>query len=109
MRMKKKTTPKSIRGSGNVFADLGLPDAEELLAKAKVLRQIGLIIKKEKITQAEAARILGVDQPKVSALLNGKLSGFSMERLFHFLNRLGQDVNINIEPAGKEAGVHVLV
>ncbi len=73
-------------GSGNVFADLGLPDAEERLAKAELAPQILNIIARRRLTQAQAAELLGIDQPKVSALTRGKLSGFSMERLFHFLN-----------------------
>jgi predicted XRE-type DNA-binding protein len=109
MPTKKAAKIKVTRGSGNVFADMGLPNPDELLAKAQVLREITMIIKREKLNQTQAARRLGIDQPKVSALLNGKLSGFSMERLFHFLNRLGQDVNINIEPAVSDAGVHVMV
>lgn len=85
-------------GSGNVFADLDLPDAEERLAKAELARQILNIIAQRHLTQAEAAELLGIDQPKVSALTRGKLSGFSMERLFHFLNLLGRDVKITIKP-----------
>lgn len=85
-------------GSGNVFADLGLPDAEERLAKAELARQILNIVAQRRLTQAEAAEILGIDQPKVSALTRGKLSGFSMERLFRFLNVLGRDVDISIKP-----------
>jgi predicted XRE-type DNA-binding protein len=84
-------------GSGNVFADLGLPDAEERLAKAELARRIFNIIVKRRLTQAQAADLLGIDQPKVSALTRGKLSGFSMERLFHFLNALGSDVQITIK------------
>ena len=85
------------QGSGNVFADLGLPDAEERLAKAELARQILNIITKRRLTQARAAELLGIDQPKVSALTRGKLSGFSMERLFHFLNALGRDVQITVK------------
>ena len=85
-------------GSGNVFADLGLPDAEERLAKAELARQILNIIAKRHLTQAKAAELLGIDQPKVSALTRGKLSGFSMERLFHFLNSLGRDFQITVKP-----------
>jgi predicted XRE-type DNA-binding protein len=85
------------RGSGNVFADLGLPDAEERLAKAELARQILTIITKRRLTQTQAADLLGIDQPKVSALTRGKLSGFSMERLFHFLNALGRDVQITVK------------
>ena len=84
-------------GSGNVFADLELPDAEEMQAKAELARQILSIITKRHLTQAMAAEILGIDQPKVSALMRGKLRGFSMERLFHFLNALGRDVQIVVK------------
>lgn len=84
-------------GSGNVFADLELPGAEEMQAKAELARQILSIITKRHLTQAMAAEILGIDQPKVSALIRGKLRGFSMERLFHFLNALGRDVQIIVK------------
>ena len=83
--------------SGNVFADLELPDAEEMQAKAELARQILSIITKRHLTQAMAAEILGIDQPKVSALMRGRLRGFSMERLFHFLNALGRDVQIVVK------------
>jgi len=82
--------------SGNVFADLGLANADELLIKAELVRQISNLIEARKLTQTEAAKLLGIDQPKVSALLNGKLSGFSTERLFRFLNALGSDVEIRV-------------
>jgi predicted XRE-type DNA-binding protein len=84
-------------GSGNVFADLDLPDPEQLLAKAELARQILNIIAKRRLTQTQAAELLGIDQPEVSALTRGKLSGFSMERLFHFLNALGRDVQITVK------------
>lgn len=84
-------------GSNNVFADLNLPDAEELLAKAELARQIISAISKKKLTQIQAAEIMGIDQPKVSALSRGKLSGFSLERLIHFLNVLGRDVQIVVK------------
>jgi len=86
------------RGSGNVFADLEFPDAEEMLVKAELVRQIYEVIRKRRLTQIKAAEILGIDQPKVSALLRGKLAGFSLERLFHFLNALGRDVQIVVKP-----------
>lgn len=76
-------------GSGNVFADLGLPDDEEMQAKAELARHILSIIAKRHLAQAKAAEILGIDQPKVSALMRGRLRGFSLERLFHFLDALG--------------------
>lgn len=90
--------------SGNVFAELGLPNPEEALAKAEVARQIGKVIKKRRLSQTKAAEILRIDQPKVSSLLNGYLTGFSLERLFRFLNDLGQDVSISITPAKSNHG-----
>ena len=84
--------------SGNVFADLGLPDAEEALAKAEIASRICDIIAQRKLTQRKAAVVLRVDQPKVSALMRGHLEGFSSERLFRFLNALGRDVEIVIRP-----------
>ena len=85
-------------GSGNVFADLGLPDADELLIKAQLADQISDLIEERKLTQVEAAKLLGIDQPKVSALVRGRLSGFSTDRLFRFLNALGRDVEIRVVP-----------
>lgn len=83
--------------SGNVFADLDLPEPEEALAKAELVRRIGGIIKSRRLNQAQAAALLGLDQPKVSALLRGKLSGFSTDRLLRFLNALDRDVEIVIK------------
>jgi predicted XRE-type DNA-binding protein len=88
-------------GSGNVFVDLGFADAEELLAKAELARCIAEVIAERKLTQTKAAAVLGVDQPKVSALLRGKLEGFSIDRLFRFLNALDRDVEIVIRPADR--------
>jgi predicted XRE-type DNA-binding protein len=88
-------------GSGNVFADLGLPDAEELKAKAELVIEIIEIIEERGLKQAEAAEIMGIDQPKVSLLVRGKLGGFSMERLYRFLNALGRDVEIVVKPKPK--------
>ncbi|MBW4423391.1 MAG: helix-turn-helix domain-containing protein [Nostoc desertorum CM1-VF14] len=85
------------RSSGNVFADLGLANPDELLVKAELARQISEIIAKQKMNQVEAATLLGVDQPKISALIRGKLSGFSTEQLFRFLNALGCDVEIVVK------------
>ena len=83
--------------SGNVFADIGIENPEEALAKAKLITHIHDVIKKKKLTQKKAAILLGIDQPKVSALLCGKFSGFSLERLIRFLNALGADVTINVK------------
>jgi predicted XRE-type DNA-binding protein len=82
--------------SGNVFADLGLSNPDELMIKAELVHRINELITEQNLTQKEAAEILGIDQPKVSALVRGKLSGFSTERLFRFLNALGSNVEIHI-------------
>jgi len=85
--------------SGNVFADLGLPNPEELLAKAELAHKITVLIRKRGLTQAQAAKLLGVDQPKISYLIRGRLTGFSIERLIRFLLLLGQDIKISVEAA----------
>lgn len=85
--------------SGNVFADIGLPDAEERLAKAGLAVRISEAIRARRLTQTQAARVLKIDQPKISRLLRGQLSGFSTERLMHFLTKLGRDVEITVKPA----------
>jgi predicted XRE-type DNA-binding protein len=87
--------------SGNVFADLALPQPRELLARAELVQRIRDIISERKLTQVKAAAVLGVDQPKISALMRGKLDGFSIDRLLRFLNALGRDVEIVIRPAQK--------
>src|SRR5580700_1243861 len=84
------------RGSGNVFADLGLPDADDLLAKANLALHIRRAIEARKLTQLQAAKILGLDQPKVSSIINGRLDGYSTDRLMRFLNDLGCDVQISV-------------
>jgi len=83
-------------GSGNVFADLQVPNSTEALAKAEIAVQIGSTIERRGLTQAAAAAVLGVDQADVSDLVRGKLRGFSTDRLIRFLNALGQDVDIVI-------------
>jgi len=88
-------------GSGNVFADLGLPDAEDRMTKADLAMQIALAIRKRRMTQTKVAEMLAIDQPKVSRLLRGQLSGFSTERLIHFLTLLGRDVTIVVTPAAR--------
>ncbi len=85
-----------IEGSGNVFADMGLPEAEEELTKAQLASHIRLVIKRQHLTQLAAASLMGIDQPKVSALLNGRLANFSSERLMRLLTALGQDVEITV-------------
>lgn len=84
--------------SGNVFVDIGVENPEEELTKAKLVWEIEQIIKNKKLTQVAAAKAMGINQPKVSALINRKLDGFSVERLIHFLNKLGQDIDIIVRP-----------
>ena len=86
-----------VEGSGNIYQDLGFPDSEERLAKAKLAMRIEDIIERRKLKQIQAAKILGINQPKISALINGRLSGFSIERLIHYLNLLDQDVEIIVK------------
>jgi len=108
-----KTTGRDYKiSSGNVFADLGVDAPEEALAKAELTAKISQLIEDRGLTQASAAKILGIDQPKVSALLHGRLTGFSMERLIKFLNTLGHDVEIVIRdrPRARKPGhLQVLV
>ncbi len=82
---------------GNVFADLGFAEPEEELTKAQLASRIRQVIRHRQLTQAAAAALMGVDQPKVSALLNGRLANFSSERLMRLLTALGQDVEIVVK------------
>ena len=84
--------------SGNIFADLNIPEPSLYLAKAQLANQIVTVIRERNLTQVEAADILGINQPKVSALTRGNLDGFKCDRLFKFLNLLGQDIEIVIRP-----------
>lgn len=88
-------------GSGNVYADLGYPDSEAMLVKARLTAKIAEIIRRRSLTQAQAAEILGLTQPKVSALLKGQFRGVSEHRLLECLTRLGRDVHIVIKPTPK--------
>jgi predicted XRE-type DNA-binding protein len=94
----KNTTKKVnvIASGGNVFADLMLPEAEDRLLKAQLALKIQQLIDQKEMTQAEIAPLLGLDQPKVSNLMRGRLVGFSVERLFGILNRLGHNVEVRI-------------
>jgi predicted XRE-type DNA-binding protein len=98
-----------LESSGNVFADLGLPNAEERYAKAMISRAIAKEIDARGLTQAEAAELLGTTQPKVSAVIRGQLSGFSMDRLFRFLTALGMNVHVEVQPAEANSHGHLLV
>ena len=84
--------------TGNVFADLGLAEAGEHLVKASLVVKIDRIIQKRRLTQTAAALAMGIDQPKVSAMLAGQFRGYSVERLMRFLVALGQDVEIVVKP-----------
>jgi predicted XRE-type DNA-binding protein len=89
------------QSSGNVFTDLCLKNPEEMLVKAELVQRICDIIAERKLTQTKAASLLGVDQPKISALMRGKLDGFSIDSLFRFLHALGRDVEIIVRPASR--------
>jgi predicted XRE-type DNA-binding protein len=97
--------PLITRGSTNVFADLGFENADELLTKSELAAQILKTVRARRLTQAAAGELLGISQPKVSALQNGRLDGFSTERLLRFLIRLGWNVQIKLSKAkAKTAG-----
>lgn len=93
------------RGTGNVFADLGFPDAADRQAKLRLAYTLNQVIDGRGLSQAEAAKVLGVRQPKVSALRNYKLAGFSVERLMNLLTALDQDVEIVVrqKPRSRKA------
>ena len=95
--------------SGNVFADLDLPDAEERYTKAMISRLIARQIEARGLTQAQAAELLDTTQPKVSAVVRGQLAGFSMDRLFRFLTALGMNVRVEVQAATSEEPGHLLV
>ena len=84
--------------SGNVFADLALPEADTRLAKAELAHTISAIIQEHSLTQRQAAEILGIDQPKVSAITRGRLADFSLDRLLTLVNLLGMDISITVTP-----------
>jgi predicted XRE-type DNA-binding protein len=101
---------KVERGSGNVFADLGFNDSDDMLTKANLTHRIYTIIKERGLKQKAAAELLGLKQPDVSALMNGKFLDFSVDRLLHLLVRLNQEVEIIIKPAPRNRasnGIHI--
>lgn len=98
------------RGSTNVYADLGLDNAEEMLVKAQLATKIGDIIKRRKLTQVQAAELLGISQPKLSGMLRGQFRGISEIKMLECLTRLGRDIQIVIKPASRSrAEGHVSV
>jgi len=107
--MAKSSREQVIPSSGNVFADMGLPDAEELGTKARLGAAIIRIVQRRGLTQAEVASSLGINQPKVSALLHFKLEGFSVERLLQFLVSLGHDVEIIVRSKPRSRSARIAV
>ncbi|MGB7553337.1 MAG: helix-turn-helix transcriptional regulator [Candidatus Korobacteraceae bacterium] len=107
--MAKATRERVLPSSGNVFADMGLPDAAELDTKARLGAAINRIVERRRLTQAEVAMALEINQPKVSALLHYKLEGFSVERLMRFLVALGQDVEIVVKAKPRTRSARIAV
>ena len=103
---KTKSSATVTRSSGNVFADLRLSQADEKHTQVRLAVTINRIIKERRLSQVQAADVLGINQPKISALANYRLEGFSVERLIHFLNSLGRDVEIVVRksPGSRRAG-----
>lgn len=98
------TTPLDIETSrGNVYADLGMADAAEMLVKAKLASKISDIIKRQNLTQQQAAELLAMPQPKVSLMLRGQFRGISESKMLDCLARLGRDIDIVIKPARRRA------
>jgi predicted XRE-type DNA-binding protein len=90
----KPTNPAHTVGSANVYADLGFPDADEMLVKAQLVAKISAILAEKRYTQIEAARIVGLTQPKLSKLLRGHFHGLSERKLMDCLTQLGRDIHI---------------
>jgi predicted XRE-type DNA-binding protein len=106
------TKEKIHKSSGNVFADIGVSHSDRVMARAQVMARIAEIIHERGLTQRAAAELLGIPQSKVSCLMNGKLSMFSLDHLFEILNALDRDVEIVIRPklkSGHVAATHVLM
>ena len=105
------STRNVTRGSGNVFADLGLEEPEKLQVRSELLGEVVAILGRRKLTQVQVAKLLGIDQPRVSALMNGKLSKFSTDKLLEFLSALGNDVEIIVKKrahAHRPGRIHVV-
>ncbi len=98
-----KNNDDVTKGSKNVFADIRVKDPNDALVKAELARRISQIIRARRLKQVPAANILGIDQPKVSALLNGRLADFSATRLMYFLTLLGSDVEIVVKERSRRS------
>jgi len=96
------------RSSGNVYADLGVPDAERLKIKTGLVVEIRKAMRRLGLTQQEAAKLMGITQPKVSDMMRGDFSNLSERKLMDCLNRLGYDIEIKVKPASKPVGHLVL-
>ena len=96
------------RSSGNVFADLGLPDADKLKIKSGLVIEIRKAMRQQELTQQEAAKRMGITQPKVSDMMRGDFSNLSERKLMDCLNRLGYDIEIKVRPASDPVG-HVIL
>ena len=99
----KKRRMKVEVGSGNIFADLGLPDADEMLLKAQIVVALHRLITARKLTQTEAAKRIGIGQPDLSNVLRGRFRGYSTERLMRMLTAFDQDVEITVRPRRRKS------
>ncbi len=106
---KAKSKRDVVQSSGNVFADLGLPQADEKQTKVRLAVAINQIVENAGLSQAAAAQLMDINQPKISALAHYRLDGFSVERLMHFLNALGRDVEIVIRKPRSRRPAKILV
>ena len=100
--MKKRRIKMEV-GSGNIFADLGLPDAEELLLKSQIVVTLRRLIKARNLTQTEAAKRIGIGQPDLSNVMRGRFRGYSTERLMRMLTAFDQDVEITVRPRRRKS------
>lgn len=107
--MKKKSTIAFEKSSGNVFADMGLDDADELLTRAKLGHSVRMILEKKKLKQREIGQLLEIKQPEVSNLMNGRYTLFSPERLFGFLNKLDRKVTVRVSRRRKGKALQEVV
>lgn len=103
------TRAAAHRGTDNVLLDIGLPDAEELTAKVILAKKINELLERQALTQSAAAELLGIPQPKISAIRHYKITGISLERLMQALTALGQNVEIVVTPSKKKSAARIAV